>query len=182
MRTLEIFVDIVPLPLSVVGARIVRRLGMLDHIVFTSKNAQKIFEGTLHKLRVTVPRKKIIRVGPRANLLKLNLRGKRILFPRSALAPFDIVRKLRVRGVTVTPLTLYTARGRVLSAAEKQKLVSGKIDQLYFKSPSGIAGLLAQFPNSTRAVIKYIPALCVGETTAKAAASAGFKRVSVKKV
>lgn len=181
-KTLEIFVDIVPLPLSTAGARIMRRLDRYDHIVFTSRNAQKIFEAALARLRIPVPRKKIIRVGPRADLLKLDLRGRRILFPRSALAPFDIVRKLRARRVTVTPLTLYTARGRVLSTSDRRKLVSGKVDQLYFKSPSGVTGLLGQFSKKTRAAIKKIPVLCVGETTAKAARSAGFKRLSIKKV
>ncbi len=180
MKTLKVFVDIVPLPLSAGNVRILRRANKFDRIVFTSKNAQKIFEVALRKLCIPLPRKKIVRVGPRKDLLKLGLRGKRVLFPRSALAPFDIVRKLRACGTIVIPITLYTARGRKLTARDKRSLLSRKVERIYFKSPSGIDGLLRQIPRILHPLIKNIPTLCIGETTAKAARKAGFKKVSTE--
>lgn len=179
MSTLEIGVDIIPLPLSKYAARVLCQADSYDHIVFTSKHAERIFRSRLRRLHSSVKGKKMIRVGPRNDLLKLHLRG-RVLFPRSALAPFDIVRKLRAQGVVVTTVRLYTARGKKLSSRDRNALLSKKIDRLYFKSPSGIDGLLRQIPHKDRNVVLKIPALCIGETTEKAARKAGWKQVTIK--
>ncbi len=182
MKTLEISVDIIPLPLTPMQMRTITQCERYDFIVYTSKHAQEIFELILKKQRIRVPKRKIIRVGPRQDLLKIDLKGKRVLFPRSALAPFDIIRKLRDRDVSVTPLAIYTAQGKALSTRERKDLFSGQVDELYFKSPSGIDGLLGQIPRTLHRTIKTIPALCIGKTTAHAAREKGWKKVSIKKV
>jgi uroporphyrinogen III methyltransferase/synthase len=182
MSVLEVFVDIEAVPISAFSSRILTNVAAYDHVVFTSKNAERIFVKTLHARRIDVPAAKFIRVGPRADLLRLGLSGKRVLFPRSKLAPFDVVRKLRAQGAVVQPLILYTARGRRLSASQMKKLLAGEWDRLYFKSPSGVAGLLRQFTKADRRVLKGIPALCIGQTTSAAAKKAGWKKISVKRV
>ena len=108
-----------------------------------------------------------------------DLKGKRILFPRSVLAPFDIVRKLRAKGTIVRAFALYTTYGAPLSAAEKKRILGGRIQRLYFKSPSGIHGFLRQFRAGERQRVLALPVRCIGETTAKAARATGFRRVSV---
>jgi uroporphyrinogen-III synthase len=177
MKTFEVSVEIVPLRLSPSAIRILKQADSYDRIVFTSKNAQEVFDQTLHKLRVAIDSKKYIRVGPREDLLKLDLCGKRILFPRSALAPFDVIRKLRARGTVVQAVALYTARGTKLSQADKKALLAGKYDTLYFKSPSGIDGFLRQFSSRERSAIKNISTICIGPTTAQAAKKAGFRKI-----
>jgi uroporphyrinogen-III synthase len=177
MKTFEVSVEIVPLPISASALQILKRAASYDHVVFTSKNAQEVFEKTLRKLRAPIDSKKYLRVGPRYDLLKLDLRGKRILFPRSALAPYDVIHKLRARGVVVRTATLYTALGTKLSTVEKKYLLAGRFDQLYFKSPSGINGFLRQFSSRERSTIKNISTICIGPTTAQAAKKAGFKKI-----
>jgi uroporphyrinogen-III synthase len=177
MKTFEVSVEIVPLRLSPFATRILRQANSYDRIVFTSKNAQEIFEREMHRLHIAMPTEKIIRVGPREDLLKHDLRNRRILFPRSKLAPFGIVRKLRSRGTVVQTITLYTARGKKLTRSEKQTLLSGTYDRLHFKSPSGIYGFLHQFSPQERITIKNIPAHCIGTTTTTAARKAGFRHI-----
>lgn len=181
MRELQIKVDILPLQLSQSSVRFLERVDTYDHVVFTSKNAERLFLQEMRKLHIKVPKEKVVRVGPTAELLKLPLTGKRVLFPRSLLAPFNIVRALRDRGVVVRTIPFYTARGKKLSSRQRNALLSGEIDRLYFKSPSGIVGLLAQLTQNERDTALKIPALCIGATTAEAAQKAGWKKVSKKR-
>ena len=142
-RILEAKIVLERLPLSRKSVQALRMLPRYDIIAFTSKNARKFFEQELHRRHIASPKSgQIVTVGPRNELLKLHVRDKRILFPRSALAPHDIVRRMRARGAIVRPLSLYTAHGVPLSLAQKKSLLPGKIRQLYVKSPSGIDGLL----------------------------------------
>jgi uroporphyrinogen-III synthase len=171
------------IPLSPASIHALSNLDQYDVIAFTSKNARKFFTEVLKERRLTLPRHiRIIHVGPRNDLLKSPLKGMRILFPRSLRAPYDIVRRLRAKGVIVRPLPLYTAQGIPLSATQKGRLVQGKINSLYFKSPSGVTGLLQQFRREERKIVQRITAECIGPTTAEAARKAGFKKVLVKKV
>ena len=181
--TLQIKVKVLLLPLSRASIRAIHNLVRYEYVVFTSKNARKLFGQVLRELRLKPLRNyQIIQVGPRADILKFQLRGKRVLFPRSTLAPYDIVRKMRVRGTIVRTIYFYTAHGVQLSGAQRKSLIMGKVKKLYFKSPSGIDGLLRQFRGRERTIILAIPALCIGKTTAQAARRIGFKQVSVKNV
>jgi uroporphyrinogen-III synthase len=181
--TLEVKVTVRRLPLSRASVRALRDASHYDYVALTSKNARRLFIQTLRDLGAELPASsRIMRVGPRADLLKFPWRGKRVLFPRSALAPYDIVKRLRARGATVRPIALYTAHGVPLSPAQKKALLAGKIRQLYFRSPSGIDGFLRQFRGRDRKTVLSLPALCIGGTTAQAARKAGFGRVSIKNV
>lgn len=176
----EARITLVPLPLSRASIDALRHLGRYDVIVFTSKHAQTYFEKELLRCRIALPdRSRIIRVGPRNHLLKLALKGKRILFPRSGAAPFDTIRKLRKIGSRVRVIPLYLPKGVPLTSVQKANLQNGKTKQLYFKSPSGIAGLLKQCHGRLRKAALSIPARCIGDTTAQAARKAGFKRVFI---
>lgn len=184
MKTiLEIGVKTRRIPLSYRSVQALRNLGRYDLVVFTSKNAREFFSQALRQYRIKSPmHRQIVQVGPRADLLRLSLRGRRILFPRSALAPYDIVKKMRARGAIVRVVQLYTAHGIAISTMQKKSLLGGKIQKLYFKSPSGIDGLLHQLPRSEHKIAFAIHAICIGETTAQAARKAGFKHVTIKNV
>ena len=160
--------------------RALRNVHAYDYVVFTSKNAETIFRKKISSLGIhPMSQSRMLRVGPRADLLKLPLRGKRVLFPRSSRAPFDIVSALRRHGVTVHPIPLSTVRGAALTSKQRHALLSGEVGQLYFKSPSGIAGLLMQFRGRNRDTVRRIPALCIGKTTRDAAKKAGWKNVTI---
>lgn len=178
---LEIQVSVRRLPLSPASVTAIRNLYRYDLIVFTSKNARKFFAQELRRRKVPFPRQsRIIQVGPRVDVLKFPIDNKHILFPRSAIAPFDIVLRMRARGATVRVIPLYTTHGVLLSRAKKELLVRGAVKRLYFKSPSGITGLLQQLRKKEKQTVLSIPALCIGETTAGAARAAGFKKVKIK--
>jgi uroporphyrinogen-III synthase len=176
----EVRVIVKRLPLSPASVNALRRLDRYDAIIFTSKHARAFFVQELQRRNISLPRDRVIQVGPRNDLLKKALKGKRILFPRSALAPSDVIRKLRALRSTVHVIPLYTAEGKPLSRVEKKRLQERAIEQLYFKSPSGIRGLLRQFRGAAREHILSIPARCIGETTAAAARKAGFKKVFIR--
>ena len=171
------------IPLSRASMQALRNLDRYSLIVFTSKHAKQCFAQALQEERIPLPRRiRVVQVGPRNDLLKLPLKHEHILFPRSAIAPYDIVRRLRARGAVVRPLPLYTTRGTALSDRHKRSLLSGAVGALYFKSPSGVTGLLGQFRKKEKKIIQAIPATCIGQTTAAAARAAGFKRISIKGV
>jgi uroporphyrinogen-III synthase len=177
---LEVRVVVKRLPLSPTSVGALRHLERYDVIVFTSKYARAFFEQELQRRGISLPRDRVIQVGPRNDLLKKALKGKRILFPRSALAPPEIIRKLRAMRSIVHVIPLYTAEGKPLSSVEKKRLQQGSIEQLYFKSPSGISGFLSQFRGRERTAVLSIPARCIGETTASAARKSGFKKVFIR--
>ena len=168
------------IPLSRTSLGALRHLNRYDVIVFTSKNATRFFTKELRTRGITVPRHlRIIQVGPRADVLEFPIDNKRIIFPRSLLAPHDIVRHMRARGATVRVVPLYTSEGVALTKEQKKSLLGGKIDQLYFKSSSGITGLLRQLGQRERRVVQAISAVCIGTTTAQEARKAGFIHVSI---
>lgn len=167
-------------PLSRRAVQALYALSRYDRIVFTSKNARQFFVQTLRERGIALPEpRQVVQVGPRATLLTLPLKGKRILFPRSAAAPHDIVRRLRARGTVVRTLQLYSTKGSPLTPTQRRALLVGVTKKLYFKSPSGVSGLLRQLSRKDRHQVLGLPACCIGETTAGAARRAGFKKVII---
>ena len=179
-REFEVRVIFKQLPLSRASESALQHIERYDVIIFTSKHARAFFEQELRKRGISLPRDRVIQVGPRNDLLKKALTRKQILFPRSALAPSDVIRKLRTLRSIVRVIPLYSTSGQELSDTQKKRLREGSIEQLYFKSPSGIHGLLRQFRGQARRRILSIPARCIGETTTHAARKAGFKRVFIR--
>jgi uroporphyrinogen-III synthase len=182
-KTLAVQVRVRRLPLSRAPARALAHLSRYDLITFTSKHAEAFFLRELRERRLArPPRGRMVRVGPRDDLLKLAVSNKHILFPRSAIAPSDIVRRLRARGASVRIVPLYTTEGVPLSKNRKMALAKGFYTRLTFRSPSGVHGLMVQLSKKERVMARRIPVQCIGPTTARAARKAGFKRVSVKNV
>jgi uroporphyrinogen-III synthase len=178
-RILEAKIEVIRLPLSKFAVSILHHLDRYDIIAFTSKHAHRFFYEALREHNIPKPRVRVLRVGPREDLLRHDIDTKKILFPRSALAPSDILKKLRQHGATVRTIRLYTARGATLSPSAKRAFYQNTIDALRFKSPSGIYGILGQLRGVARKNALKLPALCIGSTTLAAARRAGFKRVSI---
>lgn len=180
-KTLHIGVETHALRLSRTSQGALRHHDRYDIIAFTSKNARRFFDDQLIRMGVALPTKnRVLHVGPREDVLKHAIDDKRILFPRSDIAPADILDKLRARGAVVRSVPLYTAIGKRLSSQVRKTLTAGAYDSLYFKSPSGVSGLLRQFRGKARQDILKLEAICIGDTTAAAARAGGFKKVSIK--
>src|SRR3989344_7373758 len=141
-KQLDMQVTAKRVPLTPAGAAALRRLASYDLVVFSSKYAQLFFMRLLRRQGTKVPRSVgVLRVGPRRDLLRHAVAGKRILYPRSALAPYDIVRALRAKGTRVVPLVIYTVLPVPLGAGERRMLTIGKAHSISFRSPSGVRGL-----------------------------------------
>lgn len=171
------------LPLGARDIRALKNLKLFDALICTSKNAEIFFKQELRARKLNIPAHvKIIRVGPRKDLLKFNFKNKKILFPRSAKAPADIIKQLRARGAQVTALKLYEPLPVPLKSTERRALVSGDVKEIYFKSSSAIESVLGQLSAPEGRIIKSIAAVCIGTTTAAAARKAGFSKVKVKRL
>lgn len=179
MRVFEPRVRLTALPVSQSTLRVFKRSDEYDLVVFTSNQAKQFYLEALKKHKITRPHhSKIFSVGPRHNLLKLSLKNKKILFPRSAVAPFDIIKKMRAKGAIVRPIMLYTVRDVPLAHAERKKIVAGYYTHISLRSPSSARGFLAHFSKQERTKILTLPVLSIGPSTTKAAKSLGFANVS----
>jgi len=200
-KTFEAKVKTKPLPLNTAGKKALADTDAFDWILFTSQNAVRYFIQKLRDEKSHIPKDmKIAAVGPATALalkkhkiritkipkkstsedllLELQyLRGKCVLFPRSDIAPHGLISRMRKRGAKVTVIPLYTTVPVLLSSPEKAGLLSGKYADIYFKSPSGIRGLLEQFTATQKKQILSIPVNAIGPMTSKKAREAGFRRV-----
>ncbi|HVB20130.1 MAG TPA: uroporphyrinogen-III synthase [Candidatus Paceibacterota bacterium] len=205
-KTLEIHIQIVRETLSPRAAHTLTRIEKYDWILFTSKNAVKTFAQELKERRIAMPLSpRIAAVGTATaqalQRLKLpvhsipkrftshdlirnigSVAGTCILFPRSAIAPYGVVRELRDRGARVSTIPLYTGVVKPLPKTTFRALLMGTYTQLIFKSPSAVHGLMKQLSKEERPTVLKIAVQCIGPTTARAARSAGFTKVFVKSV
>jgi uroporphyrinogen-III synthase len=186
------------LPLSFTGKQSLLRLQHYDYLIFTSPRTVTFFIQELAKQKITLPAKMpaVAAVGPTtadfcrqaglkvhfipnhfgANELASTLpevSGKKILFPHSALASSEASCLLRKRGAHVTPFALYTTlplSAKILPFSEKNPPAI-----ILFLSPSSVAAFSKQVRRSRlRKPALEAEALCLGPTTARAAATLGF--------
>lgn len=105
-------------------------------------------------------------------------RGDRVLIPSSAVAGDEVARMLTRRGAKVSSVVAYDtgfgSGGIDLLAAVAQ----GEVDALIFASPSAVQGLLFRFMIDRPYWKRFdLPAVCIGGTTADAAAGYGFTNI-----
>lgn len=102
------------------------------------------------------------------------VQGNRILLPQSDLADEQAAEMMRSRGAEVaTPVAYRTVMGS--GGAELPAMIAkGTIDALSFASPSAVQFFRQRCSGSAAL---ELPALCLGEKTARVATDAGFRRV-----
>lgn len=200
---LEIQIQVHPKKLSSASEHALTELNSYNWILFTSGHAVTYFIEALKKRCIPLPsHPRIGAVGDVTGdiLTKAGLtvhlipqiftvtslinrlqkkKGLRVLFPRSAIAPHDVVRTLRAQGATVRTIPLYTTTVVPLTKEEKQALIANKFSSLRFKSPSGVRGLRAQLSRVEWNIVKNIPTECIGPTTAREAQRIGFAHVAI---
>lgn len=181
-RALKIRVKLRRLALSRSAVEALRHGERYDFIAFTSKHARTFFREALQEYGIKTPNTPVLVVGPRNNLLAFDIDNKRILFPRSAIAPADILKRLRKRGAIVRTIRLYTVQRVPLLPSLKKQLAQGEISEIQFRSPSGVVGFLRQLRGAVKKRALAIRAQCIGETTAQAARQAGFTQVTITNI
>jgi uroporphyrinogen III methyltransferase/synthase len=110
-----------------------------------------------------------------AGLKDKDIRGKRVLLPRSEIAPPELVDKLTSLGAEVKQVSAYTivAATEVVSPG-KQMLLEGKIDIVTFTSSSTVRNLVSLL-GEDRQVLDRITIACIGPVTAATAVELGLK-------
>ena len=104
--------------------------------------------------------------------------GETVLVVRGDLADPAVPDILRARGAAVSELVVYrTLEGPEASRPLLAAALHGPIDVLSFASGSAVRGLLALAVPETRALLRGIPAVCIGPSTAAVARNHGFEAV-----
>lgn len=96
--------------------------------------------------------------------------GERVLYPASARASNDIAEGLSKLGFSVLRLNTYSTETRIFDSQEL--FLADAVDIVTFASPSGVRGWVKNMDVNKKLIVA-----CIGETSAKAAISAGFERV-----
>ncbi len=106
----------------------------------------------------------------------VDLRQKRVLIPRSAAALPELPQLLTRAGARVETVTAYIHRPVEPDPQALEQLLQGQVDAAAFLSPSTLYSLkdcLAQHAASLPAALQGCQVVCIGETTARAAAELG---------
>lgn len=109
------------------------------------------------------------------------LHGRRYLLPRARKAREILPRFLRERGAQADVVVVYETRTAEESRERLREILeTDRVDYLTFTSGSTVRSFetLAP-PHSAASARRGIPAACIGEVTAAAARSAGFRQVLV---
>lgn len=109
-----------------------------------------------------------------------DLSGRRVLLPRSEIAPPDLVQALQARGALVETAIAYSVAAAEPDPQVMDELVNGRLDVVVFFSPSAVRGLLSMLQTMVErdqalAILSRMTTACVGPTTARAAEQAGVR-------
>lgn len=199
-------VEIRKLKISAIDQKILRRFEDFDLIILNSKRAARFFAAQLKSLKISPEQvskkvKKIIAVGPvtakeaakhgfkaeviaaksnsKALAAKLkDLQGKKILVPRSAIAPQEFIKNLRAKGAKVRAVKLYIAAAVSAPDPNFNRLIKQeKIGCIVFMSGSSVAGFAGRVKNDILKKAKHLPAICLGGETAAAARQMHFRKI-----
>jgi uroporphyrinogen-III synthase len=109
--------------------------------------------------------------------LASELKGKRVLVPRSDRANGRFSSALRAAGAEVTEFVAYrTAAPKIVDEAILRRVRSGEADVVIFASPSAFHNLVAWIPaNELADLSKRIQFTAIGPTTARALREAGVQ-------
>jgi uroporphyrinogen III methyltransferase/synthase len=104
-----------------------------------------------------------------------DIRGKRVLLPRSEIAPDEIIKRLTGLGAEVKQVSAYTVTlAKEGISKGKQLLLEGKMDIVTFTSSSTVRNLVSLL-GEDRYVLDKTKIACIGPVTADAAAELGLK-------
>lgn len=105
------------------------------------------------------------------------IKGAKILFPRSDIAPEDTITSINKSGAVVTPLTIYRTLPRQTPLSAEEGAEVSAATHLIFMSPSSIRSFAALLGKSESRVTADAVAVCIGPRTERIAREYGFKTV-----
>jgi uroporphyrinogen III methyltransferase/synthase len=107
-------------------------------------------------------------------LLRGEVAGKRVLYPRAALARDLIVRELAAAGASVAAPVAYASAVPAGAAATAHAALAGRLDLLSFTAASTVHNFVALLGADDLALARAIPVAVIGQQTATAAREQGF--------
>lgn len=200
-------ISIVPKKLSINSISALKHIFYYDYIFFTSVNAVTFFARALLSNKIKKPKQlpQIVAVGSitaRAcrvagfpvkytpkyftakDMLKTlrNIKGKKILFPRSDIAPDDVVKELRARNALVTVIPIYQTSLTHIDKITVTNLFKKNVVGITFMSSSSVENFSKSISRSMlKKKILDIPAICIGPRTARTVLKAGFQNIITAK-
>lgn len=110
-------------------------------------------------------------------LLKTQVSGKRLLYPKAALARDLIPAELTAAGAEVIAPIAYASAPPVDAAVKLCEALAGKIDLLTFTASSTVRNFADLLDTESLAAAKLIPVASIGPLTSETARKLGFKVV-----
>ena len=105
-----------------------------------------------------------------------DLRGTRVLLPRTDIAPEELLRALEAAGARVDQLLAYrTATPEESRAKVKELLGRGRVDIATFSSSSTVQNLVALLGDEAQELLGKLTVACIGPVTAQAAERLGLR-------
>lgn len=184
--------------------RAIAELDQVDYLVLTSTNAVDAFFDRLIQLGGTplaISGLKTVVVGPKSaaaltargvqvdlmprdyraegvvELLKTQVSGKRLLYPKAALARDLIPVELTAAGADVIAPIAYASAPPDDAAEKLRKALARKIDLLTFTASSTVQNFVALLDTESLTAAKLIPVASIGPLTSETARKLGFKVV-----
>jgi uroporphyrinogen III methyltransferase/synthase len=107
-------------------------------------------------------------------LLRGQVAGKRLLYPRAALARDLIPRELAAAGASVAAPVAYASAAPAEAAEQARAALAGGLDLLTFTAASTVRNFAALLDPQELALARTVPAAVIGPQTAAAARELGF--------
>jgi uroporphyrinogen III methyltransferase/synthase len=197
-------IAIVPPPSFAELDRAIAGLDYIDYLLLTSANAVDAFFDRLNGLGLDVhalANLQTVAVGPKSAaalaergvpvdlvpedyraegvvaLLRDRVSGKRLLYPRAALARDLIPKGLRAAGAEVIAPVAYTSTVPDDAADGLQLALQEGLDLLTFTASSTVRNLVNLLDSRSLAKARLVPAASIGPLTSKTARESGFNVV-----
>ncbi len=197
-------IEIIPPPSFDALDQAISDLNQFDFLILTSVNAVKYFFERLSPQKLSalaLSDLKIVAVGPKSaealaergisvdlipkdyraegivSLLKSQVSGKRILYPKAALARDLIINELTNAGADVIAPITYSSAPPADAAQKLQAAISEGLDLLTFTASSTVQNFVDLLDDAQRAQARNIPVASIGPLTTATAKKLGFNVV-----
>lgn len=186
----------------------IKKLGGYDWIIFTSANGVRFFmerlkfnEKDIRELKgikicaigsktassvesigikVDIMPDEYIAEGVIKEMLKIGIKGKKILLPRAAVARDILPQEIEKMGAKIDVVDAYKTIKPVERMDEIKKMLrNGKLDVITFTSSSTVKNFMSYFDDTEKEMIKDVLIASIGPITAKTVEEFGFKSTIV---
>jgi len=148
------------------------RLEDVGIVVVGPKTAEMLGE---YGLKPSVVPDEFVAEGVVAELEKLELKGKRFLFPRAEVAREVLPERLRELGAEVVVATAYRTVMPDVDPAEVERIFrSGGISAITFTSSSTVSNFAKMIGDKYRDYLKGVAVACIGPVTRKTCEELGI--------